>query len=303
MLEKKLENIIKKNRHLIKEGHVADYIPALSKVDPNYIGISISDIDGNIYKAGDYNTKFTIQSISKIIGLMLALKDNGEDYYFSKVGCEPTDEPFNTLYKMDLKNQKPANPMINSGAIITTSLIKGNKEEKFNRIIEFIRLIAENPGITYNEEVYLSEKYTGDKNRAIAYLMKSKGLLEGEVEDILDTYFKQCSIEVTAVDLAKIGQFIARRCPLDLEGRIENERMAAIVTAIMTTCGMYDFSGQYAATVGIPSKSGVGGGILATIPNKLGIGVFSPALDKFGNSIAGYGIMKDLSRELNLNIF
>lgn len=302
-MEKILEGLIQKNRHLIQKGHVANYIPALSKVNPNYIGLAIADVDGHIYCAGDYNIKFSIQSISKIISLMLALIDNGEDYVFSKVGYEPTDEPFNTLHKLDLNSCNPANPMINSGAIITTSLIRGNKDEKFDRIIEFIRLITENPNIGYNEEVYLSEKATGHKNRAIAYLMKAKGYLDGEVEDILDVYFKQCSVEVTAVDVAKIGLFIARRCPLNLDSKINNERLASIVTAIITTCGMYDFSGEYAAKVGIPSKSGVGGGILGTIPNKLGIGVFSPALDRFGNSIAGYGIMKDLARELNLNIF
>ncbi len=302
-MEKILEKIIHDNRDLINKGHVADYIPALSKVNPNYIGLSIADIDGNIYNVGDCNVKFTIQSISKIIALMLALIDNGEDFLFTKVGYEPTDEPFNTLYKLDFNKNKPANPMINSGAIVTTSLIKGSKEEKFSRLIELIRFITENPDINYNEEVYLSEKSTGHKNRAMAYLMKSKGLLNGDVEDILDTYFKQCSIEVTAADLAKIGLFVARRCPMNIDSEIGNERMASIITAIMTTCGMYDFSGQYAATVGIPSKSGVGGGILGLIPSKLGIGVFSPALDKFGNSIAGYGIMKDLSRELNLNIF
>ena len=302
-MEKILEGLIQKNRHLIQKGHVANYIPALSKVNPNYIGLAIADVDGHIYCAGDYNIKFSIQSISKIISLMLALIDNGEDYVFSKVGYEPTDEPFNTLYKLDLNSCNPANPMINSGAIITTSLIRGNKDEKFDRIIEFIRLITENPNIGYNEEVYSSEKATGHKNRAIAYLMKAKGYLDGEVEDILDVYFKQCSVEVTAVDVAKIGLFIARRCPLNLDSKINNERLASIVTAIITTCGMYDFSGEYAAKVGIPSKSGVGGGILGTIPNKLGIGVFNPALDRFGNNIAGYGIMKDLARELNLNIF
>lgn len=302
-MEKILEKIIENNRYLIKDGAVADYIPALSKVNPNYIGISIIDIDGNVYNGGDYNIKFTIQSISKIVSLMLALIDNGEDIVFSRVGYEPTDEPFNTLLKQELYNHKPANPMINSGAIVATSLIKGNRDEKFHRLIEFIRMITENPNIDYNEEVYLSEKATGFKNMAIAYLMKSKGLLDGEVEEILDTYFKQCAIEVTAIDIAKIGLFIARRCPLSINSKIDNKRMSSIITALLSTSGMYNFSGQYAATVGIPSKSGVGGGILGTIPNKLGIGVFSPALDEIGNSIAGYGIMKDLSKELNISIF
>lgn len=304
-MENLLNKIIDNNRHLIKNGALADYIPALLQANPNHMGICIMDIDGNVYKAGDYNEKFTIQSISKVMSLMQALIDNGEDYVFKKIDYEPTEEPFNTLFKLDFPHTiKPSNPMINSGAIVTTSLIKGEGEEKFNRLLDLIRRVAENPNISYNEEVYLSEKETGDKNRAMAYLMKSRGFIEGDVEDILDTYFKQCSIEVTTVDMAKIGLFIANRYRLSKEEKpICNAKIASILTAIMATCGMYNFSGEYAATVGIPSKSGVGGGILGTIPYKMGIGIFSPALDQYGNSIAGYGIMKDLSKELNLNIF
>lgn len=299
-----LEDIIEKNRYLVKESRVADYIPALSKSDPNHIGVCVIDQNGNLYKAGDCNIKFTIQSISKVMSLLLALMDNGEEIVFKKIDYEPTEEPFNTLFKLDLPNTiKPTNPMINSGAILTTSLIQGVGEEKFTRLLEFIRLVTENPSISYNEEVYLSEKVTGDKNKAMAYLMKARGFLEGDVDEILDIYFKQCSIEVDSIDIAKIGLFIAQRCQFKQESKTNNERAASIVTAIMATCGMYNFSGEYAATVGIPSKSGVGGGILGTIPKKMGIGVFSPGLDQYGNSLVGYGIMKDLSREFNLSIF
>lgn len=300
-----LDRIIENNRYMIKEGKVADYIPALSNKNPDEIGVCIMDVDGNIYRSGDYNTKFTIQSISKVLSLLLALMDNGEEYVFKRIDYEPTEEPFNTLFKLDLPNTiKPTNPMINSGAIITTSLIKGKGQEKFNRLLEFIREVTENPDIAYNEEVFISEKQTGDKNKAMGYLMRSRGFLEGDVDEILDVYFKQCSIEVDTYDLAKIGLFIGNRCPLlKLNGKISNEKAASIVTAIMTTCGMYNFSGEYASNVGIPSKSGVAGGILGTIPRKMGIGVYSPSLDQYGNSIAGYGIMRDLSKELSLSIF
>ncbi|WP_313757353.1 glutaminase A [Tissierella sp.] len=304
-MEELLSKIIEENRYLISKGKVADYIPALSKVDPNNIGICLMDTDGNIYKAGNYDVKFTIQSISKIMSLMLSLIDNGEESVFKKIDYEPTEEPFNTLFKLDFPHTvKPSNPMINSGAIVTTSLIKGKGEEKFNRLLDFIRMVTENSSISYNEEVYLSEKETGHKNRAMAYLMRARGFITGDVEEILDVYFKQCSIEVTTLDIAKMGLFIANRCKLiNQDTQISGDRVASIVTAIMATCGMYNFSGEYAATVGVPSKSGVGGGILGTIPYKMGIGIFSPALDQYGNSIVGYGIMKDLSRELNLNIF
>lgn len=301
-MEALLSKIIEDNKALIAKGKVADYIPALANANPNNIGICIMDIDGNIYKAGDYEVKFTIQSISKVMSLMLAIMDNGEEQVFKKIDYEPTEEPFNTLFKLDLPHTvKPSNPMINSGAIVITSLIKGNGEEKFNRLLDFIRVVTQNPNITYNDEVYLSEKDTGHKNRAMAYLMRSRGFIEGDVEEILDVYFKQCSIEVTTVDIARIGLFVADRCSQN--NKICDTRIASIVTAIMATCGMYNFSGEYAATVGIPSKSGVGGGILGTIPHKAGIGIFSPALDEYGNSIVGYGIMRDLSKELKLSIF
>lgn len=303
-MNKTLEKLIEQNRYLVNEGKVADYIPALSKKDPNNIGICIIDKDEKIFRAGDYNIKFTIQSISKVMSLLLALIDNGEENVFKQIGYEPTEEPFNTLFKLDLPNTiKPANPMINSGAIITTSLIKGVGDEKFIRLLEFIRFVTGNPTISYNEEVYLSEKETGYKNKAMGYLMKSRGFLKADVDEILDNYFKQCSIEVDSVDIAKIGLFISKRCSFKKNSKIDNERAASILTAIMTTCGMYNFSGEYAATVGIPSKSGVAGGILGVIPNKMGIGVYSPGLDQYGNSIVGYGIMKDLSKELNLSIF
>lgn len=186
---------------------------------------------------------------------MLALVDNGEEKVFSKVGLESTDEPFNSLYKLDLSlENKPANPMINSGAIIVTSMIKGNHEEKFNKILEAIRKITNNNTIDYNREVYESEKETGDRNRAIAYLLKNKGLLEGDVEEVLDVYFKQCSIELDLIDLAKIG-LLANGCRT-LDGGYQgcNIEIATILIAVMTTCGMYDFSGEFAARVGIPSK-------------------------------------------------
>lgn len=304
-MEKLLNRIIEKNRYFVNEGKVADYIPALGKASPSHIGVCIMNLDGKIYKAGNHDISFTIQSISKVMILILAIMDNGEDMVFEKVGCEPTDEPFNTLFKLDLPHiTKPANPMINAGAIMTTSLIKGKGDEKFNRLLDFIRLVTENPNISYNEEVYLSEKSTGDKNKAIAYLMRSRGFLDCDIDEILDTYFKQCSIEVNSVDIAKIGLFLANRGKiLGSTDEICSERVTSIVTAIMATCGMYNFSGEYATTVGIPSKSGVAGGILGVVPRNMGIGIYSPALDKYGNSIAGYNIMKDISNELNLSIY
>ncbi len=295
-MEKILEDIIVSNEHLKNRGSLADYIPALGRVDPNKIGISLADIDGNIYRAGDWDHKFTIQSISKVLSLMLAIMDNGEENVFKRVDYEATEEPFNTMFKLDFpQTLKPANPMINAGAIVTTSLIKG--EDKFARILDFYRKISGNKDLDYNREVYVSEKKTGDKNRSIAYLMKARGFIEGDVDRILDVYFKQCSIEVNTLDLAKIGLFIADRSDLN------TNQIKKLTTAIMASSGMYNFSGKYAVEVGVPSKSGVGGGIVATLPNKMGIGVYSPVLDEYGNSSVGFGIMKDLEKSLTLSIY
>ncbi|MGB4448948.1 MAG: glutaminase A [Tepidanaerobacteraceae bacterium] len=300
-MQKILGEVLEENRELAKKGRVASYIPALAKANPDHLGICIAEIDGNTYKAGDCDVKFTIQSISKVIALMLALMDNGEKV-FEKVGREGTEDPFNTLYKLDLPYiDKPANPMINAGAIATTAQIKGDKA---GRILELIRNITGNSSIDYSREVYLSEKETGEKNKAIAHLMKARGILEGDPEEALDHYFKQCSIEVTACDLAKLGAFLANGCKgLPSYGKIDRKTLSRNLLAIMTIGGMYNVSGAYAAEVGVPSKSGVGGGIMASVPGRMGIGIFSPPLDENGHSVAGYGIMKSLSYRLDLSIF
>lgn len=303
-MEQLLDRIIIKHRNLTNLGKVADYIPALSNADPNKIGVCIIDENNNVHKSGDFDMKFTLQSISKALTLILAIKDNGIDKVLEKVGLESTDEPFNSFIKLDMQNNsKPANPMINAGAIVTTSLIKGNHHEKFHRILELVRFITKNNEIGYNEEVYLSEKNTGSRNRAMAYLMSNKGILEGNVEDVLDTYFKQCSIEVDTVDLANIGKFISEGCNgLDIK-TISNNELTVLLKSILLTCGMYDYSSRYAIEVGIPTKSGVSGGLMGVLPGNRGIGIYSPALDSHGNSIAGLGIIKSLSKELNLSIF
>lgn len=301
-----LEAVVENNRHWTKEGKVATYIPELGKADPNTLGICITTLHGEEYFGGDYETKFTIQSISKVITLMLALLDNGRDRVFSKVGVEPTADAFNSIITLETKNtQKPLNPMINAGAIATVSLIEGkNSEESFNRILNFTRKITGNPDININNDVYNSEKATGHRNRALAYFMKSTGVIETDVEEVLDVYFKQCSMEATCKDIARIGAMLANDGVLPWSGeRIIPRHVARIVKTIMVTCGLYDASGQFAVEIGVPAKSGVGGGILAAVPGRMGIGVLSPALDARGNSIAGLKALEELSKELDLSIF
>jgi glutaminase len=305
-MNKLLENVIENNRHWTKNGKLVTYIPELSKTNPDALGVSIITVDGEEYNGGDYETKFTIQSISKIITLMLAILDNGSERVFLSVGVEPTADAFNSIINLETKSpQRPLNPMINAGAIATVSLIAGNNgEESFSRILNFTRKITGNANININNEVYKSEKATGNRNRSLAYFMKSTGVIEQDVEQVLDVYFKQCSIETTCKDIARIGAMLANDGVLPWNGeRIIPRNIALIVKTIMVTCGLYDASGQFAVDVGIPAKSGVGGGILAAVPGRMGIGVVGPALDLKGNSIGGIKVLSELSRELDLNIF
>ncbi|WP_130892258.1 MULTISPECIES: glutaminase A [Fusobacterium] len=300
-----LDKLVKKNIAETKMGTVASYIPELDKAKKDALGLYIIDVNGNEYCSGDWDTKFTIQSISKIVTLMLAILDNGEEYVFSKVGMEPTGDPFNSIKKLETSSRrKPYNPLINAGAIAIASMIKGKDvRDRFQRLLEFFRKISEDETLDVNYKIYCGESETGNRNRAMGYFLKGDGIIEGNVEDALDIYFKQCSIEVTAKTLAKIALFLANNGKLSNGETVITPRIATIVKTLMVTCGMYDSSGEFAVRAGIPSKSGVGGGILSVVPGKMGIGVYGPSLDKKGNSIAGVLLLEDLSSELNLTIF
>lgn len=300
-----LNRLVKKNIPETKLGTVASYIPELDKAKKDALGIYILDNEGNEYFSGDYETKFTIQSISKIVALMLAILDNGEEYVFSKVGMEPTGDPFNSITKLETsRERKPYNPLINAGAIAVSSMIKGkDARDRFERLLDFFKKISEDETLDVNYKIYCGESETGNRNRAMGYFLKGEGIIEGNVEDALDIYFKQCSIEVTAKTLAKIGLFLANNGKLSTGEIVITPKIATIVKTLMVTCGMYDSSGEFAVRAGIPSKSGVGGGILSVVPGKMGIGVYGPSLDKKGNSIAGISLLEDLSTELNLTIF
>lgn len=301
-----LNTLVDKNREYGSSGKLASYIPALLEANPNDLGICLVDLNGKEFYAGECDKRFTIQSISKVVTLILALKDNGRYNVFKKVNVEPTGMGFNSIVNLEVRDSgRPYNPMINAGAIVTTSLINGkDMNEKLNKILDFIKIVTKNDSISINERVYLSEKETGDRNRALAYFMKSTKILDGDVDEILDLYFKQCSIEVSARDLARFGSVIANDGVIPWSNeRIMSRDICRIVKTIMVTCGMYDASGEFAVHVGIPAKSGVGGGILATVPRRYGIGIYGPSLDEKGNSLSGLHIIKDLSEELDLSIF
>lgn len=302
-MQKTLQKIIDRNKEFYKQGSLADYIPALKNADIQDCGITVIDKEKNQYSAGDFDKKFTIQSISKVIALMQAIIDNGEEEVFKKVGYEGSEKSFNAIsYLGEEETNKAINPMMNSGAIVVTSLVKGGAGEKFNRILNLVRVLASNSKIDLNREVYLSEKSTGDRNRAICYLMKSKNIVEGDADDILDSYFKQCSIELDTIDLANIALSISNRFKeISLPIYIDKVHLSSLLIAIMTHAGMYNFSGEWSVNVGIPSKSGVSGGLLSVVPGKYGIGFFGPSLDEKGNPLVGYRVLKDLSKELGLS--
>ena len=300
-----LKDALRYGKAFTKFGKTAQYIPELRAVNQYYLGVCTIDLEGNVLEAGDTRIPFTIQSISKLASLILAIRDCGADHLFhEKVGVEPTGDPFNSIIKLETKT-RPFNPFINAGAIAVASCIKGaDADEKFERFLTFTRKLCDNDEIALNQAVYESERDTGDRNRALAYYLKASGILEGDVEECLDFYFRMCSVNVTAHDIAYMSLVLANHGfdPRDGEELIEPQNAKAI-RALMLTCGMYDGSGEFAMTVGFPAKSGVGGGIAASLVERMGIGVFGPALDEKGNSAGGIKILEYLSEKMGVSLF
>lgn len=280
-------------------GHVATYIPELAGTDPSLVAVAAVLPDRQEFVAGETHVPFTLQSISKVLTLLLALTEAGEEAVFARVGMEPTGDAFNSIVRLEtLPEHRPLNPFINAGAIAVADLIPGDTlEERLERILRFVRTLAGRDSIGINKKVAHSEWATGHRNRALAYFMKDAGILKRGVEESLRLYFSQCSIEVTALDLARIGAKLAYP-----DGSIPREALRTTL-ALMTTCGLYNGSGEFAVRVGMAAKSGVGGGILAVSPGRGAIATFGPALDSRGNSLAGLAILQYLSRELELNAF
>ena len=301
-----LQQILTECRQFIPQGHVATYIPELANVDPGKFGICVFVEDGKEYAAGDYLERFTMQSVVKPLILLQALMDSGTDAVRALVGVEATGKPFDAFnYSDQALTGAHINPMINTGAIALCTLIRGETyEEKFSRLLDLTRKLAENPSLCVDEAVYRSEKMTGNKNRALAYMLKAYGMIEDPVEEILDCYFRACSILVNCRDLARIARIFSNHGihPETWEHLFPAE-YARYVNATLATCGMYDGSGEFALKVGFPAKSGVGGGIMGVVSRRMGIGVFAPALDKHGNSVAGVQALARLSQELGLSIY
>ena len=302
-----LEEMLAACKPYTQQGQLPSYIPALKKGDPKHLGVCLLSCDGQLIQAGDCGVQFSIQSIVKPILLLQALLDNGVDTVRAHVGVEATGKPFDAInYTDQVLDSQHLNPMVNMGAIAVCSLIRGSSyHERFHRLLALTRLLAgEDARIQVNEDVYRSEKASGNKNRALAYLLKTYGIIQDDVEEVLDCYFHACAISTDCVGLARMGCVLANKgCQPGSQDPIIPPEYARFVNAILTTCGMYDGSGDFAVRVGVPAKSGVGGGIMAVVPSRMGIGIFSPALDAKGNSLAGTRLLELLSRELNLSIF
>ena len=289
-------------KKVIPEGHVATYIPELGKVDPNQLGICIYRMNGEKICIGDAQVRFTMQSVSKILSLCVALELLGPDEVFKVVGAEPSGEAFNSIVELDLNSNRPYNPLINSGALAIAGLLVS--KVSFYDMLAAARKLCVDPDITINDAAYESEMKTCSRNRAIAYLLESKGIITTDVEETLKFYTKLCSLNVTAESLANFAKILASDGVCSKTGkRYLSGRTVRIVKTLMLTCGMYDGSGAYAITVGIPTKSGVGGGLLCVSDKRAGIGVFGPALDEKGNSVAGIKLLEQISQKLCLNLF
>ncbi len=299
-----LDDIADIARVMSADGCPANYIPELALMPAELFALSCRPIGADTVETGDAGQFFTMQSVSKILALAFAVEHFGAGNVFRHVGMEPSADSFNSLMRIEMTSSKPSNPFMNAGAIAVCSLIhtayRGGSAEK---LLGFFKdITGREDGI--DEKVFASEKRSADRNRALAYFMKSMGLLHGDVESILDFYFKLCSFRCTSGGLAMIGAMLASGGASPVSGRrLVKRETVYTVTGLMSACGLYNGSGEFAVRVGLPGKSGVSGGILAVAPGRMGIGVFSPALDAKGNSLAGVRALELISERLNLRGF
>lgn len=282
-------------------GRVASYIPALARVDPRRFGIALRTADGSEAAAGDADTRFSIQSVSKLFSLTLALQLAGEALW-QRVGREPSGNPFNSLVQLEHEHGKPRNPFINAGAIAVADVLVSQGRGAADLVTMLCDLAGEAVGI--DEEVAASEAATGFRNQALAHFMKSFGNIDNEVAAVLDCYFRQCAIAMSCRQLARAAGYLCRDGAHPLGGApVVSERQARRINALMLTCGTYDMAGEFAFLIGLPCKSGVGGGIVAVVPDRLTLCVWSPALDASGNSWLGMRALEMFVAKTGLSVF
>jgi glutaminase len=311
-IDRRLQDLYR--RHLsLHEAEVAGYYdsgvgyrrPEVPSIEQGRFSVCLASTDGEVFAAGDHDQPFALQSISKTFVYGMALEDCGHERVLARVGVEPSGDAFNSIV-FDERNNRPFNPMVNAGALATTDLVGDEEAEEpaLQRILDALRRYAGNEELGVDEDIFEAEMRTADRNRATAYLMRSEGMLDGDIEAILALYLRQCSVRVTCGELALMAATLANGGINPATGeRALGHRYVRDVLSVMHTCGMYDFAGQWAYRIGIPAKSGVSGGVLAVVPGKLGIGVFSPGLDAYGNSVRGTAVCEEISERLGLHVF
>ncbi|MFB0629257.1 glutaminase [Streptomyces sp. AB3(2024)] len=297
-----LERVAADVAPLVGSGTPAEYIPALASVNPGQFGMALADLDGNVYGAGDWRVPFSAQSVTKVFALALALAEGG-DSLWERVGREPSGNPFNSLVQLEYENGIPRNPFINAGALVVTDRLQTLTGDASSELLDFLRQESGNPDIGFDAEVAASEHEHGDRNAAVAHFMASYGNIDNPVPALLDHYFWQCSIEMSCADLALAGGFLARHGLRADGSRLLSRSEAKQINAVMLTCGTYDAAGEFAYRVGLPGKSGVGGGIVAVVPGRCSLAVWSPGLDAQGNSVAGVAALDRFTTLTGLSIF
>jgi glutaminase len=282
-----LDTICREVRPLLSKGKVATYIPELAKVPLEQFGMAVYCLDGRTFAAGDADVRFSLQSITKLFALALAFSRE-KDEIWRRVGREPSGNPFNSLWQLEYERGVPRNPFINAGALVITDILATRFVQADIAVLQFARMLADQELIDFDKAVAISERNTSHRNHAIAYLMKDFGNLHNPVETVIDNYCRQCSITMNCLELAKAGSFLAQHGTIPWSGKqILDASSAKRLNALMLTCGTYDAAGDFAYRVGLPAKSGVGGGILALVPGDVSVAVWSPGLDPTGNSLAG----------------
>ncbi|HFK3022386.1 TPA: glutaminase B [Escherichia coli] len=300
-----LENILRQVRPLIGQGKVADYIPALATVDGSRLGIAICTVDGQLFQAGDAQERFSIQSISKVLSLVVAMRHYSEEEIWQRVGKDPSGSPFNSLVQLEMEQGIPRNPFINAGALVVCDMLQGRLSAPRQRMLEVVRGLSGVSDISYDTVVARSEFEHSARNAAIAWLMKSFGNFHHDVTTVLQNYFLHyCALKMSCVELARTFVFLANQGKaIHIDEPVVTPMQARQINALMATSGMYQNAGEFAWRVGLPAKSGVGGGIVAIVPHEMAIAVWSPELDDAGNSLAGIAVLEQLTKQLGRSVY
>ncbi|MER7203889.1 glutaminase [Streptomyces sp. CB01635] len=297
-----LERIATEIEQTPGRGRPADYIPALAACDPRRFGMAVAELDGTVYGVGDWQQPFSTQSLTKVFTLALVLAREGDELW-KHVGREPSGNPFNSLVQLEYENGIPRNPFINAGALVVTDRLQTQTGDAAGILLKFLRAESGNPELAFDRDVASSEAAHGDRNAALGHFMASYGNIDNPVPALLGQYFRQCSIEASCADLALAAGFLARHGIRADGSRLLTRSQAKQVNAVMLTCGTYDAAGEFAYRVGLPGKSGVGGGIVAVVPGRCTLAVWGPGLDKRGNSVAGVAALDRFTTLTGLSVF